>query len=179
MIIAVSLDSIADLSKEVSFRLQSSGISADEVSHKWLRQQYEDPVFFLNAIAYEDAFYAINKWFYAGHDIEIISYRSKKHLDITERWLSEWGIMYNNIHLGIMHYRVNVATLIQPSIMIENNRYDANLIASNGIRTYLVKRIDTKTDSLVNNVQLVENLYVVNNYIESSERKRSNKYVGR
>jgi hypothetical protein len=51
----------------------------------------------LNVKPYVDAWYFINEWFGKGFDIEFYTDRDPKFREVTERWLREWDIPYNEL----------------------------------------------------------------------------------
>ena len=51
----------------------------------------------LNVMTYVDAWYFINEWFGKGFDIEFYTDRDPQFREVTERWLHEWDIPYNEL----------------------------------------------------------------------------------
>lgn len=52
----------------------------------------EDPVFYKNLHPNAELWNATNRWFFAAHDIFILSDRKKKFRSLTEQWLYDWSV---------------------------------------------------------------------------------------
>ena len=51
----------------------------------------------LNMMPYVDAWNFINEWFGKGYDVFLHTERDPKFREVTERWLREWDIPYNEL----------------------------------------------------------------------------------
>lgn len=156
MKIAVDLDGvIANIEGEIVHRLEKIGIKTnpkwwpsfyieDHISgipEGWATELFNDELFYLNAIAYEDAFYSLNEWFYAGNDVFIITSRGVHLEEITLRWLDEWSIAYNKTIVGAEKLKkFEIAKELGADIMIEDYPHEAEVLMENGIETYLINR---------------------------------------
>lgn len=72
----------------------------EDASRDWINEQFHDPTYFLNAQPFEDAWYAVTRWFGIGHDIILITRRHNNAVEATERWFDEWAIPYNKLISG-------------------------------------------------------------------------------
>ena len=80
---------------------------------------------FLNQVCTEDGWYAINRWFFSGHDLLLISPRPKN--DITERWLNEWAIIYSNLILDTpLDQHINVASANKCDMIVIGDKRSAS-----------------------------------------------------
>jgi len=114
------------------------------VPESWVDEQLGDPTFFLNAKPYESAWYMLNKWFMAGHDIYITTCRghgdfySDETLQITERWLDEWEINYNQILGNLTRLeKWKTCEAIGADLLIEDDPHEI-LVASQHLPAYMV-----------------------------------------
>lgn len=156
MKIAVDLDGvIANIENEIVYRLDKIGIKTDPqkwpsfyiedhidgIPDGWVEELFNDPLFYLNAIAYEDAFYSLSEWFYAGNDVYIITSRPKDLDEITFRWLDEWAIPYNKTITGVEKLKkYEIALDLDVDAMIEDHPHEAEILVMNSIDSYLVRR---------------------------------------
>lgn len=181
MNIGVDLDGvIADVTTELVFRLNKLGIKSNpdewtsmyveerhpELPKGWASQQFKDPVFFLNAMADESAFYCINRWFYSGDDVFIVTCRPEELREITERWLDEWGIPYNNLIMDAKRYsKFEILLDLQCSVMIEDDGQEADNVAAHGIESYLRLHPYNRSYKFKNKVRRVQDMYNVYNCV--------------
>ena len=54
----------------------------------------EEPERMVTCLPYPDALETLNKWFEEGHIITFFTSRTEKHRDITEAWLTKFGLKY-------------------------------------------------------------------------------------
>lgn len=184
MKIGIDLDGvIANVVPELVTRLKGIGIVSDpkdwtsmyveerhpELPEKWASQQFSDPLFFLNAIADESAFYCVNRWFYGGHDVYIVTCRPEEFRDVTERWLDEWAIPYNNLFMGARKYhKSEILSEVGCSLMVEDDGQEADAVAMSGIDSYLRLHPYNQAYRANFKVRKVRDLYAVDGVI--SER---------
>jgi uncharacterized HAD superfamily protein len=181
MNIGIDLDGvIANVIPELVIRLGKLGIKSNpeewtsmyveerhpELPDGWASQQFQDPVFFLNAMADESAFYCINRWFYSGDDIFIVTCRPNELRDVTERWLDEWGIPYNQLIMGAKrHAKFEILQENNCVVMIEDDGKEADNAAANGINSYLRLHPYNRSYKFKNRVYRVSDMYNVYNYL--------------
>lgn len=190
MNVGIDLDGvIAHVVPELVLRLKKIGIETNpeewdsmyveerhpELPKGWASEQFRDPLFFLNAMADESAFYCLNKWFYAGNDIFIITCRPESLRDVTERWLDEWGIPYNNLLMGATRYRKSdVVADLGCSIMVEDDAKEAETVAAecSGVRSFLRLHPYNRAYKFKRKVERVNDLYNVYNSLENDVRMK-------
>lgn len=182
MKIGIDLDGvIADLTTELVYRLDKIGIKTnpyrwkslrleneiDGVSADWMAEQINDPLFYMNVPAYEDAFYAINEWFYSGNDVYIITTRPTDCLDVSQDWLDQWGIPYNNIYAGIKHReKIEVINDLNIAAMVEDNPEECEVIVETGINTFIISRSWNRDYKFPGRVPIrTSDLYGVTNHL--------------
>jgi uncharacterized HAD superfamily protein len=145
---------IAKLDDEMIFRMNRDGydpkyeewttFSIEEncphIPNQWIVDQFADRLFWLNMKAYEDAWYTINKWFFANNNIFFITSRPKDMDDITGRWLEEWRINYNLVSSGYPRgEKYKAIERFDLDLFIEDRPIEAKEI-SNHIPTFLLDR---------------------------------------
>jgi hypothetical protein len=87
----VDIDSdVADFSEEINFRLQSTGIEPDDT---WMENQFNDPLFILNAKPYEKMWYNLQNQSF----LQKIVGRTKCNLQATKKWLEMWEIPIDKV----------------------------------------------------------------------------------
>lgn len=153
MKIAIDLDgTVANITDELIERLSWDGIHVTEdefmyekiedcfdVEEGWIKGHFDDPTFWLNATPYEDAWYCINKWFGAGHDIFIVT--GRWHDTPSCRWLDEWDIPYNDIYFD--QPKGGKHTTIQKlgcDFMIDDRTIEVNPMVDEGVNALLINR---------------------------------------
>lgn len=102
---------------------------APGVPDGWMRKQFEDKTFWLNAIAFEDGYYMSNKWFSEGHDVYIITARYPGEMDVTERWLEEWDIIVTDLISQPINEKHKLVDKLHLDLFVEDNPEEAKIIA--------------------------------------------------
>lgn len=146
MIINVDIDGvIADLVSELSWRYGEAGIEVeyekcfnfkmernyDEPYEGWIRDQLDDPTFWLNIKPHNDAWYVLNKWFH-HHEHEINFITARWDYDLTYKWLNEWGVPFDRLEVGVpTGEKHTFATKYKADIVVEDRpeeimAYEAN-----------------------------------------------------
>jgi len=111
--LVLDLDGVlANLAPELSYRMVRSFKTKNiptvfnvrdcaNVEHRvtlgWVREQFADPSLFLNAVPHAEAWFYCNHKFDQGSDIMLMTERPEETLHITERWMDEWNLAYNDI----------------------------------------------------------------------------------
>lgn len=146
MRIGIDLDGIiADYFPELCFRLKHDlGIETDSKtwpSHRvgefmdlpdgWLTQQFYDYTFWMNCVAKEDAWQFVNKHFFGGDDIFIVTCRySDDTIKATEEWLDEWAIPYNELHHSIERlHKIDKLLELDCKFMVDDDPHEAKVIS--------------------------------------------------
>lgn len=186
MSIGIDLDGvIADLTPELLIRLKSIGVESNpedwrsmyiedvhpELPKGWASSQFADELFLMNAIAYESAFYCVNRWFFGGKDVFILTCRPESFRGVTERWLDEWGIAYNELFMGMPRLeKTSYLIDLGCDVFIEDHIGEAEKASDAGINTFLQLRPYNKHQKIKNKVRRVEDLYVVDAILENEKK---------
>lgn len=139
----------------------------------------DDDLYCLNQIAFEQGWYAANRWFAAGHDVFFITSRTNRKM--TDRWLDEWAVMYNRVIYDIpFRYQFNAAVALDSDIFITPQAEEVPKHKDPEIRTYFYSEEPTGVKSS-KNVFRINNLYEIDQVIEAwphLPKKSSVKIVG-
>jgi hypothetical protein len=139
MRIGLDLDGVVvDLFPEVELRCRESGIEfpSGDYPSEW----FSDPLMFLNAHPYEDAWALVNKWFGMGHDIFIITARKREVRDVTYRWLSEWDIIYNDIFFKPTAKKWEFGKELGLDFFVDDHIRAVRPMRDNGVKCYHLVR---------------------------------------
>ncbi len=174
MIVCIDVDGvIADISTEMCYRYGMAGIEVNlddikvfkyedalgEPYKGFIRDQFDDPTFWLNALPYEDAWNVLNKWGDDGHDIHLVTARWDR--EVTEEWLDMWDIPYTELHNGMAkgdkHKHVKE---IGGVFMVEDRPEEVAALSDAEIVTFCVSR---PYNQMVEESQYV---FTVNNFYD-------------
>lgn len=138
-------------------------------SEHFSNQNLDNDLFCLNQIATKDGWHAVNRWFSQNHDVFIFTERSNN--GITNRWLLEWNIAYNNVIYDLsqsMQYAKAVE--IGCDIFVCPDTYGSMNTVSDTSVFMLSTGNDTLLDNFYNPISSLEELDMV--VSQWSERKR-------
>jgi len=125
-------------------------------SEGWVVEQISDPAFWLNAIPNADAWYWVNEWFGKGFDMIMVSRRGEELKDVTERWLDEWNIDYNNVVCVSGRSGYPHRFLEYDDLYVGANKLEVGRVILNG-QAVLVKR-DYHDEGLLDDLLMVGSL---------------------
>jgi uncharacterized HAD superfamily protein len=149
-VIALDVDGvITDIGKSINIELEKTG-DLDVDYTDWLlnpecksslcHEVMDNTVFWMNLRPFVDAWHQVNKWFYKGFDIHLITARrSDESRGVLNYWLDGWDIPYNKIHICEMGNKASVASELSPVFMVEDNPSETLSLVDNGVTTYLRK----------------------------------------
>jgi len=112
----------------------------EDASREWIDEQFHDPTYFLNAQPFEDAWYAITRWFSIGHDIILITRRHNNAVEATERWFDEWAIPYNKLVSGsIKGHKWENLLEEECEVFVDDDPDEVRSASEHGVQTFLRK----------------------------------------
>lgn len=153
-----------DVAQSVSqtYRLSQS----ESIPDGWMRKQFNDPSYWLNAKPYVDAWYMLNKWFGQGHDVDIVTCRfSDTTVAATERWFDEWDIMYNRLyHSQTRLEKYKLITKLNSDISIDDDPEEAAAL-SGYTKSYLVNRVYNTDYTATRGAIRIDSLYDIDKII--------------
>jgi 5'(3')-deoxyribonucleotidase len=101
---------------------------------------FSDPMFWKNMKPFEDSWHQVNKWFSEGADIYIVTARrTEASMSMTEPWLNDWKINYNQVKFSNINQKHNIIKEIDPLFMVEDNPHEALILREKGVNCYLRK----------------------------------------
>jgi hypothetical protein len=156
MRICVDMDSVLadvksgldDVSKDKGIDDYNYCLSFDLKMHgrpDWVSEQNLDEVFWLNLRPHRDAWYSIYHWFMCGSDITIISDRDESVREVSERWLNEWLVPYNDIMFCNQGEKHEIVSFVEDSkdcdvLFVGDNPLEVNLMNGIGLKSYCIDR---------------------------------------